>query len=538
LPGHPESQTAEVGNPALGGGRRANGRRLAPSEEEQLGTPTPAIEGSGISRSFGGVRALLDASFSADFGEVHALVGENGAGKSTMIKILSGVLRPDAGALKVRGSQVEFKSPHVARALGIGTVFQELTLMPWLTVAENLFLRNEPQGPARLIRRRELAPRAREVFARLGIDGIDPDELPVALSLAHRQVIEIARALLGDPEILFLDEPTSALAEQEVDWLFKLVRDLRERGKCVIFTSHRWGEVANLADRITIFRNGEHVATRDRLTEGEAVTLMTGRTIDRLYPERASVQNDAPVVLEVRDLRGERVNGVSFALRRGEILGVGGLAGQGQRDLFMTLFGARKLAGGETRINGQARRIRKPSDAIRLRMGIALVPEDRKTEGLMLPMSVRDNLTLAVLGRVAFSGVLKRSTEQAYVRRAVQRLNIQSSRPSVQEVSTLSGGNQQKVLIGRWLLAESDILLFYDITRGVDVGTKHDIYELMMELVAEGKSLLFYSSETEEMARLCNRVLVMREGRIAAELTGPSTDAEAIVAASLREDAA
>jgi ribose transport system ATP-binding protein len=484
------------------------------------------------------VRALLDASFCADFGEVHALVGENGAGKSTMIKILSGVLRPDKGTLKVRGAQVDFRSPHLARALGIGTVFQELTLMPWMTVAENLFLRNEPQGPARLIRRRELASRADEVFARLGIEGIDPNELPAALSLAHRQVIEIARALLGDPDILFLDEPTSALAEQEVEWLFALVRGLRERGKCVIFTSHRWGEVANLADRITIFRNGEHVATREQLTEMEAVTLMTGRTIDRMYPERVPIPEAAPVVLEVRDFRGERVHGVSFALRRGEILGVGGLAGQGQRDLFMTLFGARKQAGGETRINGEVRRIRKPSDAIRLRMGIALVPEDRKTEGLMLPMSVRDNLTLAVLGRVAYYGVLKRATEQAYVRQAVRRLHIRTSRPSVQEVATLSGGNQQKVLIGRWLLAESDILLLYDITRGVDVGTKHDIYELMMELVAEGKSLLFYSSETEEMAHLCHRVLVMREGRVAAELSGASADAEAIVAASLSEDAA
>ena len=204
----------------------------------------------------------------------------------------------------------------------------------------------------------------------------------------------------------------------------------------------------------------------------------------------------------------------------------------------MTLFGARKQAAGEVRINGEARRIRKPSDAIRMRMGIALVPEDRKTEGLMLPMSVRDNLTLAVLGRVAYYGVLKPATEHAYVRRAVRRLHIGASRPSVQEVATLSGGNQQKVLIGRWLLAESDILLLYDITRGVDVGTKHDIYELMMELVAEGKALLFYSSETEEMARLCHRVLVMREGRVAAELEGASTDAEAIVAASLREDAA
>jgi ribose transport system ATP-binding protein len=469
---------------------------------------------------------------------VHALVGENGAGKSTMIKILSGVLRPDRGAVRIRGAATEFRNPHDARALGVGTVFQELTLMPWMTVAENLLLRNEPQGPIGLIRRRELVPRAHELFDRLGIQGIDPRELPAALSLAQRQIIEVARALLRDPGILFLDEPTSALAEQEVAWLFRLVRDLRERGKAVIFTSHRWSEVANLADRITIFRNGEHVDTRDRLTESEAVTLMTGRTIDRMYPDRPQLSAGAETVLEVRELQGTQVNGVSFALRKGEILGIGGLAGQGQRDLFMTLFGARKASGGKILIDGRPRRIRKPSDAIKLGLGIALVPEDRKTEGLMLPMSVRDNLTLAILGRVAVCGVLNPAAEHANVRRAVERLQILTSRPSVQEVGTLSGGNQQKVLLGRWLLAQSDVLLLYDITRGVDVGTKHDIYELMTALVREGKSLVFYSSETEEMARLCHRILVMREGRIAAELEGESTDAETIVAAAVREHAA
>ena len=469
---------------------------------------------------------------------MHALVGENGAGKSTMIKILCGVLRPDAGTVRIKGAAVDFRNPHDARVLGVGTVFQELTLMPWMTVAENLLLRHEPQGPMHLIRRRELASRADELFDRLGIQGIDPRELPAALSLAQRQIIEVARALVRDPDILFLDEPTSALAEQEVEWLFGLVRDLRERGKAVVFTSHRWSEVANLADRITIFRNGQQVDTRDRLTEGEAVTLMTGRTIDRMYPDRLGLAADAATVLDARELRGARLNGVSFALRKGEILGIGGLAGQGQLDLFMTLFGARKASGGEIWIDGKARRIRKPSDAIKLGMGIALVPEDRKTEGLMLPMSVRDNLTLAVLGRVSEYGVLNPAAERASVRRAVQRLQIHTSRPTTQEVGTLSGGNQQKVLLGRWLLAESEILLLYDVTRGVDVGTKHDIYELMLDFVREGKSLLFYSSETEEIARLCHRILVMREGRVAAELEGGSTDAEAIVAAAVREPAA
>jgi ribose transport system ATP-binding protein len=494
-----------------------------------------AIEASGISKSFGGVRALHDASFAADFGEVHALVGENGAGKSTMIKILSGLIKADEGTVRIKGDEVELARPYDAQALGVATVFQELTLMPWMTVAENLLIGKEPRGPLPLIRRRALAGRAAEIFAQHGVERIDPLELVAALSLAQRQVLEIVRALLLEPEILFLDEPTSALAEREVEWLFGHVRALREHGTCVIFTSHRWGEVVDLADRITVFRNGEHVATRASITESEAVTLMTGRTIDRIYPDLPPVPDDAAVAFEARDLASPGVNGFSFELRRGEILGIGGLAGQGQRELFMTLFGARKAVGGEIRVGGKPKRIRRPADAIRAGLGIALVPEDRKSEGLLLPMSVRDNLTLAILPRVSAFGVVRRRTESRLVSRIVERLQIRTRRPSVQEVGTLSGGNQQKVLIGRWLLAGSDVMLLYDITRGVDVATKHDIYELMLELLGEGKALLFYSSETEETAHLCHRVIVIREGRAAAELAGAEVDAEALVAASLRE---
>jgi ribose transport system ATP-binding protein len=495
-----------------------------------------AIEASGVSMSFGGVHALRQASFAAAFGEIHALVGENGAGKSTMIKILSGVLRPDSGSIRVKGEEVELTSPHQATALGVGTVFQELTLMPWMTVAENLLLGREPAGALAVIQRRRLAAQADEILARLGIERIDTLELVASLSLAERQILEIARTLIQDPDILFLDEPTSALAEREVEWLFELVRRLREQGKCVIFTSHRWREVDRLADRITIFRNGEFVVTRDRIEESEAVTLMTGRTIDRVYPEPPPPPVEEPV-LEVRGLRGEGLHDFSFTLRRGEILGIGGLAGQGQRQLFMTLFGARKSTGGEILVGGRPRRFRKPSDAIRAGLGIALVPEDRKTEGLLLPMSVSDNLTLAILDRVAIYGVFSPGAERSRVYPMIQRLQIHTRRPMVQEVGTLSGGNQQKVLIGRWLLAESRVLLLYDITRGVDISTKHDIYELMLRLAGEGKSLLFYSSETEEVAHLCHRVLVMREGRIAAELAGPVTDAEEIVAAAVRDRA-
>src|SRR5689334_21826797 len=266
-----------------------------------MSSPTsPAIEGIGISRSFGGVRALVDASFAAEFGEVHALVGENGAGKSTMIKILSGVLRPDEGVVRVRGDEVDLSRPHDAQALGIATVFQELTLLPWMTVAENLLIGKEPRGPLPLIKRRALAGRAAQILAAHRVERIDPFELVAALPLAQRQVLEVVRALVLEPEILFLDEPTSALAGREVEWLFGHVRALRERGTCVIFTSHRWGEVVDIADRITVFRNGEYVATRASIGESEAVTLMTGRTIDRIYPDLPPVPDDASVALEVR----------------------------------------------------------------------------------------------------------------------------------------------------------------------------------------------------------------------------------------------
>jgi ribose transport system ATP-binding protein len=301
-------------------------------------------------------------------------------------------------------------------------------------------------------------------------------------------------------------------------------------------------EITELADECTVFCNGRSVASfaAGTKTDNEIVELMIGREYNAAFPPRtARMSSDAAPLLEVRHLGWtDRLTDISLRLSAGEVIGLGGLDGQGQRELLLALFGVLLGTTGEVLIDGRPVAITGPHIAKGREIGMALIPEDRKTEGLMLPMSVRDNLTLAVLGRVAFHGILKPATERAYVRRAVRRLQIRTGRPSVQEVATLSGGNQQKVLIGRWLLAESDILLLYDITRGVDVGTKHDIYELIMELIGEGKSLLFYSSETEEMARLCHRVLVMREGRIAAELAGATTDAEAIVAASLREHAA
>jgi len=490
----------------------------------------PAIEGMSISKAFGGVRALREASFAAEAGEVHALVGENGAGKSTMIKILSGLFPPDNGQVRVHGQAVTLANPQAALRLGIGTVFQELTLLPHMTVAENLLLRREPRGRA-LIRRGAMALAARALLDEAGIAGLEPLELVSNLTLGQRQIVEIVKTVSRRPRILFMDEPSSALAEREVEWLFGLIRRLREGGACVVFTSHRWNEIKGIADRITVFRNGESVGVfaAAALSERDAVERMTGRQLDMLYPDMAPFAG-APPALTLKGLTGAVLNGVSLTAHGGEVLGVGGLAGQGQRDLFLTLFGVERPRAGTIEVGGKPVRIANPRDAIR--RGIALIPEDRKTEGLLLSLPVRQNLTLPILGRLSRGGFVRRREEDGLVRSMIDGLAIKT--PSVgQPVGALSGGNQQKVLIGRWLLTKARVLLLYDITRGVDVATKHDIYELIQRLSADGHTVLFYSTDTEEMAHVCHRVLVMREGRVVGELTGADITPEAIVARAI-----
>lgn len=481
-----------------------------------VSTRPAAVEVSGVYRAFGGVQALQDASFSARPGEIHALAGENGAGKSTLIKVLCGLISADRGTVKISGHPV-------------ATAFQELSLLPDLTVAENLLLQNPPRGRFGLVRRGRLAPEADAVLRRYGVDYIDSRATTADLSVAHRQIVELVRVLATEPRVVILDEPTAALPDLQVEWLAGHMRRLRDSGCCVIFTSHRWREIEQLADRVTVFRNGTRVATRDRISEAEAVTLMSGRTLTGAYPDIAALPV-GEAVLRVRD-----VCGVSFDLHRGEILGVGGLAGQGQRELFLTLFGARRATGGTIKVGGEEVVLRKPKDAIRAGLGIAYVPEDRKAEGLFLPLSIRDNIALATLSRRSAAGFVRRGAERSAVAAIADQLQIGGGRATSQAVDTLSGGNQQKVVMARWLLADARILLLFDVTRGVDAATKHDIYQLVAELAAQGKAILFHSSETEEIANLCHRVLVLREGRIAAELPGPVRDAERIVAASIKE---
>ena len=492
----------------------------------------PRVEAIDVSKSFGGVHALQEASFEADGGEVHALVGENGAGKSTLIKILSGLLRPDGGQLRVDGQGVRIDRPAAAQRLGIGTVFQELTLLPHMTVAENLLLRREPRDRFGLIRPRELSRQAAELLSGLGLREFDVDSVMSGLPLAQRQLLEIAKVVSRAPRILLFDEPTSALAEREVMWLMDLIRRLRDGGRTIVFTSHRWNEVHDISDRITIFRNGQRVGTfaAADVDENRAVELMTGRHMSALFPPLPPLGAPEPV-LEVRGLASGRVQDLSLTLHRGEILGIGGLQGQGQRDLFLSLFGAQRLRAGTIAIHGRRVAIRHPREAISA--GIALVPEDRKVEGLFLPMSVRQNMTLPVLGALSRLGYVDLRRETDTVGRMIDQLAIRTTGPD-QIVGALSGGNQQKVLIGRWLVTNARILLLYDVTRGVDVATKHDIYDLVTALSAEGRAILYYSSDTAEMAHLCHRVLVMREGRVATELRGREITADALVRASLR----
>lgn len=509
---------------------------MTESEATAGGGSPPAVAAIKLAKSFGGVRALNGASFAAAPGEVHALVGENGAGKSTLIKILGGRLRPDAGSMRLKGEAVELHGPGEAHRRGAWTVFQELTLLPWMTVAENLLLGDEPRGALGLIDRRRMSRDADAALARLGIRHIDPDALVEDIPLAARQIVEIVRVVIREPAILLLDEPTSSLGEHEVAWLFDLIRELRAQQTCIVFTSHRWNEIASIADRITIFRNGAEVGTYRAIEEREAITLMTGQRLDTLFPPVPPLAAEVPM-LEAQDLAAPGISAIGFTLRRGEILGVGGLTGHGHRELFLTLFGALRAERGTILVGGEALRLRGPRDAIRAGLGIALVPEDRKTEGLLLPMTIRDNLTLAILERISRLGVIEAGAEAERTRRLADALQIKT--PSLmQPAGSLSGGNQQKVLIGRWLLAESRILLLYDVTRGVDIATKHEIYELMVRLIGEGRAILFYSSDAEELAHLCHRVLVMREGRIAAELAAPNLSAEAIVAAAVRDSLA
>jgi ribose transport system ATP-binding protein len=489
----------------------------------------------GISKRYGGVRALQDAHLSIEAGRIHAVLGENGAGKSTLIKIMAGVVAPDEGRMLLEGRPVSFSSPAAAHAAGIVCIFQELSLIPDLSVADNIAISNPPRRFG-LIDRRAQRRLAEQALARAGASDIHPLALVKDLSLSRRQMVEIAKALARRPRILILDEATSALTAADVTTIYAVLKRLRAEGLALIYISHRMHEIAELADECTVFCNGRSVASyaAGTKTDQEVVELMIGREYSSVFPPKS----DTPVAgtvprLELRHLGwGGRLEDISLKLHAGEVIGLGGLDGQGQRELLLALFGVLRGTTGELLIDGRPARIHGPSDAKRAGIGMALIPEDRKTEGLMLPMSVGDNLSFAALGQLSRWGVVDRAAERDAVQRMMRLLAVRSD-GTAPSAGSLSGGNQQKLVIGKWLMMAPRIILLNDPTRGIDVGTKQEIYQLLRKLAQDGAAILFYSTDYDELIGCCDRVLVMYDGTIRRELAGAEITERALIASAL-----
>jgi ribose transport system ATP-binding protein len=481
----------------------------------------------GIGKRFPGVVALEGIHLDLRCGEVHAICGENGAGKSTLMKIISGQYQPDEGVIHYRGEPTRFASTSHAQAAGIAIIHQELNLVPHLTVAENLYLAREPKrGP--FVDSRKLNADAARCLARVGLN-VSPATPLGALSIAQQQMVEIAKALSLDAHVLIMDEPTSSLTESETVQLFRIIKELRAAGKAILYISHRLDEMAHIVDRVTVLRDGRHISTDDfsALSVNDIVARMVGRALDDAYPPRQSKPSDV-VLLSVRNLRRDDVFGpVSFDLRRGEILGFAGLMGAGRTEIARAIFGADRIDDGTIALHGQTVTIRSPREAIR--HGIAYLSEDRKQDGLALSMSVAANITLAnVRGVSSRSGFLRFGEEAAIARRYVQDLAIRT--PSVdQVVRNLSGGNQQKVVIGKWLYRGSKILFFDEPTRGIDVGAKFAIYGLMDRLAADGVGVVLISSELPELLGMTDRIAVFHEGHQTALLETKRTSQEEIM---------
>jgi len=483
-----------------------------------------------ISKSFPGVLAVRDVTLEVRSGEILALAGENGAGKTTLMNVLTGVVLPDAGEIYLDGEKVVVDSPRRALELGITMIHQELALISQLSVGQNIFLGREPRRKLRgWVDWPRLNQQARGELDRLGLD-IPVDALIGDLSIAQRQLVEIAKALSYQARLIVLDEPTSALTEKEANTLFGLMRSLRSQGVSLIYISHRMEEIFQLADRVAVMRDGQlvGVAPVEDLTPGRVVRMMVGRELRELFPKEKTTPGE--IVLRASNLTSPpQLLGASLELRRGEILGLGGLVGSGRTNLAQALFGALPLEAGEIMLDGKRVEIRSPRQAIQ--MGIGFVPEDRKSDGLFLGQSVRSNTAVGLLRRLSVFGfVLFRRIEQR-VRDLVSRLNIRT--PSIsQRVRNLSGGNQQKVVIARWLALDPKILILDEPTRGVDVAAKAEIHALMSDLAARGVAILMISSELPEVLGVSDRILVMREGRVAAEFNRAQASQDAIMQAA------
>jgi ribose transport system ATP-binding protein len=487
------------------------------------------LEVENVSKKFPGVKALDNVSFDLRKGEVHALVGENGAGKSTLMKILSGVYQADEGTIRYKGTAVSFHDVTQARDAGIGIIYQELNLIPHLSVAANIFIGREPLTRFGALDEKKMNADAVAMLGRLNIR-LDPTLTLNRLPVSKQQMVEIAKALSLDSEVLIMDEPTSALTESEIDELFAVIHTLRDRGVAIIYISHRLEELKHIVDRITIFRDGRSISTDDYTAIGmdEIVNRMVGRKLENMFPPKQNIPTTEKL-LEVRHIvRTGILHDISFDLYRGEILGIAGLMGAGRSELGRAIFGADSINSGEVSMNGRRLSLRSPSDAIQA--GIAYLSENRKEEGLAVKMQLAENITMANVQEISRRyGVLSRSRELEVAQKYIKDLTIRTPSP-FQVVNNLSGGNQQKVVVAKWLFCDSKILIFDEPTRGIDVGTKYAIYELIGLLARDGRGIIVISSDLPEILGLTDRLLVLHEGTLAATLTTAETTQEEILA--------
>ena len=479
-----------------------------------------------ITKTFPGVVALDGVTFDCCRGEVHAVVGENGAGKSTLMKILAGVYVPDSGDIALDGESVRIPSPHAAQQLGVSIIYQELNLLPDLNVAQNVFLGREPKGALGLVNKRMQETKAQEVLRRLGVD-IDPRERLGRLSVAQRQMVEIAKALSLNARVVIMDEPSATLGGRDLDHLFEVIKALKQQGVAVIYISHRISEIFQIADRVTVFKDGKVVGTFNvgDIDRPSLVRMMIGRSLSETFPSRAAKVGEE--VLRIEGLCvGDRLRDIDLVVHAGELVGISGLVGAGRTELAQAIFGTRRIDAGTVQLKGKKVSISDPRRALRHRIGY--LTEDRNAEGLVMGQSVRENAALPSLDRRQRWGVVDQKTEQEAVASMAESLRLRA--PSLgADVENLSGGNRQKVVLAKWLISGPELLIFDEPTRGIDVGAKAEIWQLMRDLAEQGKAVLMISSELPEVIGMSDRVVVMHRGRIVGELPGRTATEEAVM---------
>jgi rhamnose transport system ATP-binding protein len=508
-----------------------------PQAQAEAAGAAPVLELRHAAKSFGAVRALIDGSVDLRAGEVHALLGENGAGKSTLVKILAGVHQPDSGTLKVNGQEVTLPGPAAAKAAGIAVIYQEPTLFPDLTVAENMFVGRQPLGSTgwikggRRIDRRAMLEEAAAVFTRLGVP-LDPARIARGLSIADQQVVEIGKALSLDARVIVMDEPTAALSAAEVARLFEVIRTLKAQGAAVLFISHRLEEVFAICQTVTVMRDGSHVLTSDLagLTANDLVRAMVGRELAERPPHAVGASTGEPVLTVERLTREGVFTDISLTVRSGEIVALAGLVGSGRSEVARAVFGIDRYDAGQVAVNGK--QLKKASPTSAMAAGIGFVPEDRRQQGLVMDMSVQQNVALASLHNLEKGGLIRASAERAMASDWAARLKIRYGRLT-DPVSMLSGGNQQKVVLAKWLGRKPSLLIVDEPTRGIDVGTKAEVHNLLTELARSGVGILMISSELPEVLGVSDRILVMREGSLVAEFSHAVASEEAVMSAAM-----